>query len=80
MQRMRRIQIRVVPRARQPGVESGPEGTLTVRVTEPAERGRANAAVVVALADYFQVPKRAIGIVRGQSGRRKIVEVHECKR
>jgi len=41
----------------------------------PAEGGRANAAVIEALAKHFSVPKRAVTILQGVTSRSKLVEV-----
>ena len=70
-----RVQVKVVPRARRGGVEALGDGALKVRVTAPAEDGRATAAVIDALADHYGVPKRAVTIVRGQTSRTKLIEV-----
>jgi uncharacterized protein (TIGR00251 family) len=70
-----RLQVRVTPRTRKPGIETAGDGTLVVKVREPAEDGRANAAVIEALAGHFGVPKRAVTIVHGHAGRRKLVEI-----
>ena len=70
-----RIDVRVKPRASRRGIETGPDGVLTVRVSEPAEDGRANAAVVELLARHFGVPKSAVTLVRGQRGRQKRIEI-----
>ncbi|TMI82806.1 MAG: DUF167 domain-containing protein, partial [Bacillati bacterium ANGP1] len=39
--------------------------------------GLANKAVVELLAEYFHVPRSRVRIIRGQAGRRKIVEISE---
>lgn len=70
-----RFQVKVVPRAKKTGIAPGTDGTLVVKVREPAEDGRANDAVVAALAEYFKVKPRAVTIVRGHASRRKLVEV-----
>ena len=70
-----RVEVRVVPGARRRGVERESDGTLTVRVSQPPEDGRANAAVRVALAEYFRVPHSAVRIVRGATSRRKLIDV-----
>jgi len=70
-----RLHVRVTPRARKPVVETTGDGTLVVKVREPAEDGRANAAVIEALAGHFGVPKRAVSILHGHGSRRKLVEV-----
>jgi uncharacterized protein len=72
-----RLQIRVAPHARQPGIKVAGDGTLIVKVREPAEDGRANAAVIAALAGHFGVAIRAVTIVHGHSSRRKLVEVQK---
>ena len=70
-----RVQVRVIPRARQEAIEKMSNGTLRVKVTEPAEGGRANAAVIEALDEHFNVPKRCVTILRGQTGRQKLIEI-----
>ena len=70
-----RISIRVVPRAKRQGIERLPDGSLRVRVSAPAEGGRANAAVIKALAEHFGVPQRAVTIRRGATSRIKEVEI-----
>ncbi len=70
-----RIQIKVVSRAKRPGVEQMPDGSWRVAVSAPAEDGKANAAVVEALAKQFDVPKSAVKIIRGFASRLKEVEI-----
>jgi uncharacterized protein YggU (UPF0235/DUF167 family) len=52
-----------------------PDGSWRVAVSAPAEDGKANAAVIEALAKEFDVPKGAVKIVRGLTGRLKEVEI-----
>ena len=70
-----RIHVKVVPRAKKIGVEPLPNGGLRVRVAAPAQGGRANAAVVEALAGHFGVPSRAVTILHGLTSRSKLIEV-----
>jgi len=51
------------------------DGVLVVRVREPATDGRANKAVVEAVAAALGVPRGAVHIVGGAAWRRKVVEV-----
>ena len=74
-----RVVVRVTPGARATRV-GGRYGTddppvLAVRVTAPATDGKANAAVVAALADALKVPVRAVRVVTGGSSRIKHVEI-----
>lgn len=72
---MIRLSVKVIPGAKKSAVEVLPDGSLKVRVTAPAESGRANMAVIKALAEHFDVPKRAVTIVRGASSRQKLIEI-----
>lgn len=70
-----RVTVKVVPRARRVAVEPLPDGGFRVAVTAPAQEGRANGAVVDALAAYFGVPRSKVRIVLGRTARRKVVEI-----
>jgi len=69
------IQVTVKPNARRAGVEKLADGTYRVAVHAPPHEGRANAAMIQLLADYFSVPKSTIEIVRGETGRKKWVRL-----
>ena len=68
-----RIALRVHPRARRTGVTVSDTGEIIVRVSAAPEKGKANAAVVEVLAQALELPPSAVEIVRGHSGRDKIV-------
>ena len=74
-----RIRVRVSPRARCTSVGGrygdGEPPTLIVRVEAPAADGKANAAVVAALARAFALPRTAVRIVSGHAARTKVVEL-----
>ena len=72
------VDVQVVPRASRVAV--GPAvgamgDRLRVAVTAPPVDGAANAAVIDALARAFGVRRAAVRIVRGETGRRKTVEI-----
>ena len=71
---VKRITIKVVPNARKPRIVEAQDG-FKVYVSAPAEGGRANAAVIVLLADFFGVAPKSVRIVSGERLRRKIVEI-----
>ena len=48
---------------------------LTVYTKSPATEGKANQAVVKLLADYYDVPKTSIKLLRGASSKIKIFEI-----
>lgn len=72
---MRRINLRVIPRARQNKIDVDENGVFRIHITAAPVDGAANVAVMRALSEYFDVPKSQIKIVRGETSRDKIVEV-----
>jgi uncharacterized protein (TIGR00251 family) len=50
-------------------------GRLKLRLAAPPIDGKANAALVAFLADYFNVPKRNVRIAAGLKSRRKRVVI-----
>ena len=66
--------IRVTPHAKQNKVVET-DGVLRVYTTVAPENGRANDAVIKLLSEYLDVPKSKIKILRGTTGRDKIVAV-----
>lgn len=72
-----RYEVRVIPGAKKTGVTPQDDGSLKVCVSAPAQEGRANAAVIEVLAKHLGVPKRALTIIRGETSRRKLVEVRQ---
>ena len=76
-ERKTRIDVLATPNARCNKVGGTHDGALKVRVVEVAEKGRANQAVLVALADAHGVRKSQVKLVGGASSRRKVFEVSE---
>ena len=68
------IAVRVLPRSSKNSIE-WEEGTLKVRLTAPPVGGAANEALTALLAEQLGLPKRSISIVRGASGRQKMLEI-----
>ncbi len=72
-----RLTVKVTPGAKHERVERIDTSQLRVAVTEPPQEGRANAAVVRAVARFFDVPASAVRIVHGATSRSKVIEVKE---
>ena len=70
-----RVRVRVSPGARRGGVAGRIGEVWKLRVTAPAESGRANEAVVRLLAETVDVPRRSVSLVSGHTAREKVVEL-----
>ena len=75
-----RLLVRATPGARRAGlagvVETAEGPALAVKITEAAEKGRANRAIVALLAKALGVPKSAIELKRGDTARLKLFAIH----
>ena len=71
---LKTFNIRVTPHAKQNKVVES-DGVLRVYTTVAPENGRANDAVIELLSKHMDVPKSRIKILRGLSGRDKVVAV-----
>ncbi|HXY39788.1 MAG TPA: DUF167 domain-containing protein [Vicinamibacteria bacterium] len=69
------LRVRVQPRARRDALSGERDGALVVRVTAPPVEGRANQALARVLGEALEVPPSAVRVVRGASGRDKLVAV-----
>lgn len=70
-----RIEIHVRPGSSVRSVGGTYDGALLVRVPEPADRGRATAAALRAVAEALGVPPGTVRLARGASSRRKQIEI-----
>jgi uncharacterized protein (TIGR00251 family) len=69
------IDIAVKPRSSREGVGPVQGDRLVVSVNAPPVDGKANEAVVRVLAETFGVPRSAVTIVRGETGRKKTIRI-----
>ena len=60
-----RITVRAKPNAKEARLARGSSGGFTVSVGEPAREGKANYAIVAAIAEYFGVAKKPRAYCRG---------------
>lgn len=69
-----RINVRVIPRSSKNVLEWN-EGSIRARLTAAPVDGAANAALIELLSKRLDLPRRNIEIVRGATGRQKIIEI-----
>lgn len=70
-----KIFVKAKPGAKNPGVKKLSQTSFIVAVRELPKGGKANAAVISSLADYFDIPKSRIKILVGSTGKNKILEI-----
>ena len=70
-----RIFVQAKPMAREEKVEKIDDTHFTVSVTEPPVQGRANMAIVKALAGYFNTAPSLVRLVSGYTSRQKVFEI-----
>jgi uncharacterized protein (TIGR00251 family) len=70
-----KITVRVKPNARKNEVVKLDEKTFVVHVNVPPVEGKANEKVIELLANYFGTPKRGVTILRGSTGKSKLIEI-----
>lgn len=70
-----KIFITAKPRSKREYVKKVDNDNYVVAVKEPAEDGKANNAVVKALAEYLDISPSQIIITSGHTSRRKVLEV-----
>lgn len=70
-----KVVVIVHPNAKNPRIEIDLLETMHVYVTQPPLEGKANMAVIAALADYFKVKKSSILLLSGEKSKQKAFEV-----
>lgn len=70
-----KISVKVKPNAKQERVEKIGQNSFLACVKAGPVEGKANAAVVKALAEYFGVPRCAVTLVKGRSSQQKIFDI-----
>jgi uncharacterized protein (TIGR00251 family) len=70
-----KIWVAVKPNSNKDEIQEIGDGTYLARVRARPREGKANAALVRALAIHFSVPNSAVKILRGETARRKLVQI-----
>ena len=70
-----RLHLFIQPKSSKNEVVGLHNGLLKIKITAPPIDGKANEGLIAFLSDYFDIPKRDIVLVRGETGRTKTVEL-----
>ena len=70
-----KIFVKVKPKSREEKVMKLSDTNFKVQVKEAPEKGRANQAVLKALADYFGTSPSNIKIISGSTSKLKVIEI-----
>lgn len=70
-----KIFVRAKPRSREERVEKVDDTHFTVWVKEAPQQGKANEAVIRALAEYLGIAPSRMNVVRGDTAKQKTIEI-----
>ena len=72
-----KIFVKAKPNSKTESIKKLSETNFEICVKEPPIKGRANAAIIMALAKYFKVPFSAVRIISGHTSRQKIIGINK---
>lgn len=72
-----KVEVKVKPNSKWPGISEEEDGSLLVRLQTPPVDGKANQELIQVVAKHFGVPRRDVEIVRGHASRTKLIEIAE---
>ena len=70
-----KLHIKVIPSSSKDCIAGWLEDTLKVKVKAPAEKGKANKAIIKVLEKNLDLPKGSIHITSGTASSRKVIEI-----
>ena len=70
------IRVRVQSQAKKNQVLTQSKNYLLVQTKQPAKQGKANAQVILLLADYFHVSPKKVKLIRGHHRPNKLFEIN----
>ena len=71
-----KIIVKTKPGSKDNKIEKVDEANYIVYIKEPPIDGRANAALIKLLAEYFDISPSLIEIISGYMARVKVIEIH----
>ena len=70
------ITITAHPNSKKPRVEKDLFNNLHIYISEPPLEGRANMAVLLALAKHLKVKRSQVNLMRGEKSKQKVFEIN----
>ncbi len=70
-----KITVLAKPRSRERKVVKNSDESYTVHVSEPPDEGKANKAIIRALAKHLDIAQSRIELVSGHASKRKILNI-----
>ena len=70
-----KIQINVRPNSKNLFVQKISENEYKIHLKKPALNGKANEELIDVLSNFFGVKKNSVKVIRGFTGKKKVVEV-----
>lgn len=70
-----KISVKAKPKSKKEYVKKLEGANFVVAVSEVPEKGKANQAIIKALADFLQVPVSSVILISGQALKQKVFEV-----
>ena len=67
--------IKAKPNSKEEKIKKIGETSFEIWVKEPAQKGKANAAVIKVLAEYLKIPKSRLEIVLGKNSKQKVIVI-----
>lgn len=74
-----RLHLFIQPKSSKNEVVGPHNGEIKVKLTAPPVDGRANECLIEFMSDLFGIPKRDVHLIRGDTGRHKVVELTGLK-
>lgn len=70
-----RISVKAKPKSKREYIKKIGEASFEVAVKEVPEKGKANQAIIKALAEFLNIPASSINLISGQASKQKVFEV-----
>lgn len=71
--------VRVVPKSSRSAIVGAIDGALKVKIKSPPVDGAANAELIKTLAEFFEVPKSAVAIIKGATSKNKQIKIEGAR-